>query len=280
MIRFDTLDNIGLPKICEAFNLAFSDYIVPIQLTLPLLQQKMQGENTQLAGSIGAFDGDELVGLILHGADTWPGTGTLYNGGTGVIPAYRGLRLVQQMYGHFRPLYREQGIQRIILEVIDTNTPAIKAYLNSGFTTSRVFLCYRGLPVVERGNRQIRLQAEASPDWQLLSSFSDQLPSWANSYKSIQREGAATTTWVAYERDTVVGFISVYTGTKRIRQLAVHPQYRGRGIGSTLLRHITLLLQGPFSIINITDENKGLQQFLLKTGFTPTVSQYEMEMIN
>lgn len=280
MIRFNTLENVPLYTLCEAFNRAFSDYIVPIQLTLPLLQQKIQGENIHLSESIGAFDRDTLAGLILHGVDAWPGPQMLYNGGTGVIPAYRGQRLVQQMYAQFKPLYRQQGIQRITLEVINSNTPAIKAYTNCGFTTTRLFHCYKGQPLALHTRKDIQVQEAASPDWQLLNSFGDQLPSWANSAGSIQREGVATTTWIAREKGVTTGFISVYTGNKRIRQLAVHPQYRNQGIGSALLRHITKMLQGPFSITNVTDENRSLQQFLLKAGFTPTVSQYEMEMIN
>lgn len=280
MIRFNTLEKITQAKMCEVFNLAFSDYIVPIQLTLPLLEQKIQGENIQLTKSIGAFDGDELVGLILHGANTWPVPTLLYNGGTGVIPAYRGRRLVQQMYTQFRPLYRQDGIRRIILEVISTNTPAIKAYVSSGFTTTRLFHCYKGQPVIHKAQKDLQIRTVVLPDWDLLNTFGDQQPSWANNGASILREGLATTTWVAYEKDIAVGFISVYIGTKRIRQLAVHPEHRGRGIGSALLRHVTQLLQGPFSIINISDENRVLQQFLKKAGFTPTVSQYEMEMIS
>lgn len=280
MIRFDTLENTPLPAICEAFNLAFSDYIVPIQLTLPLLEQKIQGENIQLSQSIGAFSGNLLSGLILHGADTWPGPQMLYNGGTGVIPAFRGRRLVQQMYAQFKPLYKQQGIRRVILEVITTNTPAIKAYTSSGFITSRLFHCYKGQPLQPPVKKDVQLKKAVSPDWTLLNSFGDQRPSWSNSSESIQREGADTLTWIAYEKEMAVGFVSVYTGNKRIRQLAVRPQYRRQGIGSALLRHITKMLQGPFSITNITDENRGLQQFLLKAGFTPTVSQYEMEMIN
>lgn len=280
MIRFDTLENIPLLKICATFNLSFSDYIVPVQLTLPLLEQKIKGENIRLEQSIGAFDGNTLVGLILHGVDTWPGGQMLYNGGTGVIPAYRGQRLVQQMYVQFKPIYSHQGIQRVILEVITSNTPAVRAYTSTGFGVTRLFHCYKWEPALWLDGKDLKLKEAASPDWALLNSFGDQLPSWSNNSASIQREGAATTTWVAYEKEAVVGFISVFTGNKRIRQMAVHPQYRGQGIGSALLRHITKKLQGPFSFTNITDENKGLQQFLLKAGFTPTVTQYEMEMIS
>ncbi|WP_298731984.1 GNAT family N-acetyltransferase [uncultured Chitinophaga sp.] len=280
MIRFETLENTPLQALCEAFNLAFSDYIVPVQLTLPLLEQKIQGEHIQLSQSIGAFSGQLLTGLILHGADTWPGAQMLYNGGTGVIPAFRGRRLVQQMYSQFKPLYRQQGIRRIILEVITTNMPAIKAYTSSGFMISRLFHCYKGVPIRPHVKKDIQFKEAVAPDWTLLNSFCDQLPSWSNSSDSIQREGPDTSTWIAYDKTTVMGFVSVYTGNKRIRQLAVHPQYRRQGIGTALLQHITKKLQGPFSITNITDENKGLQQFLLKAGFTPTISQYEMEMIS
>jgi len=112
----------------------------------------------------------------------------------------------------------------------------------------------------------------------LLNTFADQVPGWANSTASIQREGQHTLTWLAYEQNEIVGFISVFASNKRIRQLGVHPQHRRKGIGSALLQHVIQVLQGPFSIINITDDNKGLQQFLLQAGFVVAVEQYEMEL--
>ena len=126
MIHFSHLQNIKLPELCRVFNLAFSDYIVPFQLTVPLLEQKLQGENVRLSHCIGAFDGPTLAGFILHGADTWPKPALLYNGGTGVIPAYRGQHLVQRMYAHYRQQYKQEGVQRILLEVISTNIPPLK----------------------------------------------------------------------------------------------------------------------------------------------------------
>jgi len=113
MIHFSHLQNIKLPELCRVFNLAFSDYIVPFQLTVPLLEQKLQGENVRLSHCIGAFDGPTLAGFILHGADTWPKPALLYNGGTGVIPAYRGQHLVQRMYAHYRQQYKQEGKKRI-----------------------------------------------------------------------------------------------------------------------------------------------------------------------
>ncbi|HEY8916492.1 MAG TPA: GNAT family N-acetyltransferase [Chitinophaga sp.] len=278
MIRFSHLQNITLPELCSVFNLAFSDYIIPFQLTVPLLEQKLQGENVRLSHCIGAFDGPTLAGFILHGADTWPNPALLYNGGTGVIPAYRGQHLVQRMYAHYRQQYKQEGVQRILLEVISTNTPAIKAYENSGFTKTRFFYCYKGQPFIKQVRKNITIRTAATPDWALLNTFTDQAPGWANSPASIQREGQHTLTWLAYEQNEIAGFISVFGSNKRIRQLGVHPQHRRKGIGSALLQHVIQVLQGPFSIINITDDNKGLQQFLLQAGFEVAVKQWEMEL--
>ncbi len=279
MLHFNTLENTPLPVICTIFNEAFSDYIVPIHLTIPLLEQKLQGENIGLAHSLGAFDGRSLVGLILHGTDDWRRPQLLYNGGTGVIPRYRGQRLVQQLYERYIPLFKTQGVEQLLLEVISTNTPAIKAYQHCGFTQSRFFNCYKGQPALQNIREDLTLRQDTLPDWPLLSAFGGQQPSWANSIASIQRESTDTATWLAYQQDTLVGFMSIYRGTKRIRQLSVHPDYRRQGIGSALLQHAVKEYQGPFSFVNITDDNKGLQAFLVKSGFMLTVQQYEMKLM-
>jgi len=293
MFQFNTLNNIPPATICTVFNQAFSDYIVPVQLNMSLLGQKMQGENISLAHSIGVFDNMYLVGLILHGAADWSQPQQLYNGGTGVIPSYRGQRLVQQLYEHFTPAFKQQGVKQLLLEVISTNTPALKAYQHCGFRQTRLFHCYKGMPAPWKPIPQkdlMPLSASArptliirselydniKPDWPLLETFASQQPSWGNSRATIQREGIDTTTWLAYEEDMLVGYISIHRATKRIRQMGVHPDHRRKGIGSALLQHAVNEHQGPFSFINITEENKGLREFLLKSGFTTTVQQYEM----
>lgn len=269
---------VSTATLCQAFNQAFSDYIVPLQLTVPLMEQKIQGEHIQLPLSIGAFKDGVLSGFILHGTDP-AAPQLLYNGGTGVIPASRGQRLVQQMYGSFLPLYRQQGIQRVLLEVISTNQPAIRAYTATGFATTRLFHCYKGEVSINRqANSNIHIAAASNPDWRLLENFGDQQPSWSNTSASIKREGPHTRTWVASWQGQTAGYISVFMGNKRIRQIGVHRNLRGRGIGSALLQRAVEEAGNALSIINITDENTALQQFLLKAGMSKTVSQYEMAL--
>lgn len=273
---FHNLQAVTLPDICNTFNAAFSDYIVPVQLTLPLLEQKIQGENLRLDYSLGAFDGSTLAGFILHGVDSIRQPRILYNGGTGVTPAYRGQRLVQQLYAQAMPYYRQQGIEKVILEVIQTNQPALKVYQNSGFEQKRLVHCYKGAITVEKPGPGIIITANPTPDWTLMAAYSDMEPSWSNTIHAVQREQTFTTSWEASLDGQSAGFISVHLASKRIRQICVHPGLRRQGIGSALLQHAAAQLGNPLSIINIDDNYPEMSQFLLKTGFIHTLSQYEM----
>ncbi|HEY9257185.1 GNAT family N-acetyltransferase [Chitinophaga sp.] len=275
---FRTLHNIATPQLCDTFNAAFSDYIVPLHLTPSILEQKMQGENLQRNYSIGAFAGEELGGFILHAVDNLIHPTVLYNGGTGVIPAYRGQHLVQKMYGQFIPVYQQQGIREIILEVISTNLPAIKAYTNSGFHKTRIIHSFKGEVDMRKPVADVSIKANKTPDWPRLSTFMDMVPTWSNTVGSIQREGAFTITWEAIVDEETAGYISVHKDSRRIRNIAVHPRFRRQGIGTALLQHAADALKGPLTIINIDEHFPEIDTFLTQAGLERYLSQYEMRV--
>lgn len=275
--EFKTLQGIDTVQLCDTFNLAFSDYLVPFHLTPAILQQKMEGENLRRAFSIGAFFNGELGGFILQGPDDDKHPKVLYNGGTGVIPAFRGQRLVQQMYGHFIPVYQQQGVRRLLLEVISTNLPAIKAYKATGFRKERVLHCYKG--DIKAGARPgIEIRKSPSPDWERLGQFDTMQPSWSNSVDSRKREAPYVVTWEAYIDGKRAGYITVAKDTRRIRSIAVAPEMRRRGVGNTLLHTAAQQLPGAFSILNIDDAHPEISAFLEQAGLTKYLSQYEMAM--
>lgn len=275
---FRNLHNIPTPQLCDTFNVAFSDYIVPLHLTPSILEQKMQGENLQHNYSIGAFAGEELGGFILHAVDNLAHPTVLYNGGTGVIPTYRGQHLVQKMYGQFIPVYQQQGIRKIILEVISTNLPAIKAYTNSGFDKTRIIHSFKGEVDMRKPVADISIKANKTPDWPLLSTFMDMVPTWSNTMSSIQREGAFTITWEAIADGETAGYISIHRDTRRIRSIAVNPRFRRQGIGTALLQHAADALKGPLTIINIDEHFPEISAFLKQAGLAHYLSQYEMQL--
>ncbi|SEW29940.1 GNAT family N-acetyltransferase [Chitinophaga arvensicola] len=275
---FRTLQQVTTPDLCNTFNAAFSDYIVPLHLTPSILEQKMQGENLLRDYSIGAFAGQQLGGFILHAVDNKEHPTVLYNGGTGIIPAYRGQHLVQKMYDQFIPVYQDKGIRKIVLEVISTNLPAIKAYTNTGFHKTRTIHSFKGTVQTHKTPVGISLKENKTPDWSLLASFMDMVPTWSNTMTSIQREGPYTVTWEAVVDGQTAGYISVHKDTRRIRSMAIHPQFRRKGIGSALLQYAADQLKGPLSIINIDEHFPEIDQFLQQAGLMRYLSQYEMEI--
>ncbi|MBO9730507.1 MAG: GNAT family N-acetyltransferase [Chitinophaga sp.] len=273
---FRTLEHVTTPQLCDTFNVAFSDYIVPLHLTPSIMEQKIQGENLQRNFSIGAFAGNELGGFILHAVDHLTHPTVLYNGGTGVVPTYRGQHLVQKMYERFIPVYQQRGIRKIVLEVISTNLPAIKAYTNSGFQKARFIHSFKGMVATHKTPSNITIQANETPDWATLATFMDMAPTWSNTVDSIQREGVFTTTWEAAINGEIAGYISVHRDTRRIRNIAVNPRFRRQGVGSALLQYAADQLGGPFTIINIDDHLPEIRTFLQQAGLAHYLSQYEM----
>jgi len=275
LYRFHHLKDVPPNQLCQVFNEAFSDYVIPMQLTVALLQQKMTGENIQLDCSAGAFQGDSLCGFILHGRDE-SSPEVLYNGGTGVVPAARGRHLIQELYEHFIPEYQKKGVKEILLEVIATNQKAIRAYENAGFQRQRNFVCFKGEIHVKK--QEVLIQKNPLPPESLLLPFADQVPCWSNSIASVRREKQLTTTWIAISQDEIVGYISVFLASRRIRQIGVRKDMRRKGIGTALMQHAADVLGNPFTLINVDAANKGLIAFLERLGMTEILTQYEMKL--
>ncbi|RFM34276.1 GNAT family N-acetyltransferase [Chitinophaga silvisoli] len=278
LYRFHHLKGVATNQLCQVFNEAFSDYVIPMQLTVSLLQQKLTGESIQLDCSAGAFQGDDLYGFILHGREE-SRPEVLYNGGTGVVPMARGRHLVQELYEYFIPKYQQQGVKEILLEVIATNQKAIKAYENAGFEQQRRFLCFKGeVPLTKKAMKGVLIQKNLLPPESIVHPFADQVPSWSNSIASVRREKQHTTTWVALVEHEIVGYISVFLASRRIRQIGVKKEMRRRGIGTALMQQAAEALGNPFTLINVDAQNKGLISFLEHMGMSEILTQYEMKI--
>jgi len=63
-----------------------------------------------------------------------------------------------------------------------------------------------------------------------------------------------------------------------LMQLAISPQHRRLGIGSTILAALEAALEtaGPLKINNIDEELKGTLAFFESNGYNEVLGQYEM----
>ncbi|WP_343530630.1 GNAT family N-acetyltransferase [Pedobacter sp.] len=272
-----TLADIDIPQIAEAINQSFSDYIVPFQLNAEQLQYKIIQEDVKLDLSVGVFDGEALVGLMLHGLRKNEDHLVAYNAATGIIPTYRGKRLVSKMYDLLVPKLKELQVQKMVLEVIEGNDPAIKAYEKMGYTISRKLVCFSGTVQVDETPKEISIKEATTFQWNKWLSFWDIQPSWQNAVQSAENSKAISKALEAYLDSELVGYLIYNPNSKKVNQFAVSASHRQKGIATALFSHLQQVLNSEIYVYNIDGASPACISFLTALGLKEKVNQFEME---
>ncbi|WP_411893700.1 GNAT family N-acetyltransferase [Winogradskyella sp. A2] len=278
-MEFKTLKGISTKEITQVFNEAFSDYFIPLNFTEEQLKSKMVADKTDLSLSVGVFEKGNLVAFILHGFDIIDNQKMVYNGGTGVVHEKRGAGLTKQMYQYIIPLLIVNGIDRIILEVIDKNIQAIKSYEKSGFKTKRHLACYKGKIEISNTNANVEIKELKNYNWQLMESFWDVSPTWQNSIPVVNEIISTNASLGAYVKNQLVGYVIYNPNNNRIQQIAVQKGYRNKRIASTLIVKLKERFGNKLSIINVDKRSSAVNDFFNKIGLKNSLEQIEMEMI-
>ncbi|WP_426476046.1 GNAT family N-acetyltransferase [Chryseobacterium sp. CBSDS_008] len=278
-MEFKTLANTTVDELLSAFNHSFSDYIVPFHLTKEVLISKIAAEKLDMSLSAGAFEEGKLVGFILQSEKVENGEKVIYNGGTGVVPESRGKGLVRKMYDFIIPVLKERNANTLLLEVIEGNHNAIRAYENLGFTIVRRLLCFNGNIQQGKENAEVAIRELKNFQWELLCSFWDIEPSWQGSVFVLEPMPENYVTLGAYDGEKLVGYIVYSPAAKKIYQFAVDKRYRNRGIGTKLFNAIKARNGGQtIALNNVDDSSENTGKFLSeKIGLNNWLSQFEMK---
>jgi ribosomal protein S18 acetylase RimI-like enzyme len=278
MTEIKSLQGVKITQVLDTFNESFSDYLVPMNLTLEQFNSKLHTENINWDYSIGVFFDSNLCGFILHFEDFEKGKKILYNGGTGVIPTQRGNHWTQKMYETFYPIFKENGVEEMVLEVLAANEKAIKVYQKIGFETERIVKCFRGtIPQDLTLHPEIQIKEIQTADWGIFQSFWEVLPTWQNTPSVLDRTDTKKIVG-AYLDDKLVGYAIYNPTTKRLNQLAVDPQHRRKYIAETLLSEIGKKEEAEFTLLNVDEDATGLLSLLQKMNWKNTVDQLEMRL--
>lgn len=268
--HFSTLENIHKTELIDTFNQSFADYFVKIELNEERFQNKILTENIDLQKSVGAFFNDKLVGFILIGTENR----IAYNGGTGVLPDFRGNSLTVEMYKVVLPKLKNQGISFHQLEVITENFPAIKTYEKIGFKKTRTLVCFKGPILVSNINEEIEIKVLEDIDEKIFPTFLNSQPSWQNSLSAIERTKYLHKIIGAFYQNQLVGYL-IYMENGRIKQFAVQRNFRHKSIGQTLFNFIKT--NQEIIITNIDKSDSETISFLNKIGLKPFLEQFEMK---
>ncbi|MBW3519971.1 GNAT family N-acetyltransferase [Flavobacterium sp. NKUCC04_CG] len=272
-----TLENTDLQSILNILNEVFADYVIPLQLTVAQLEQKIAAENIQLNLSIGVVSAGKLVGLMLHAINHMDGKVCVYNAGTGVVPEFRGKGIVANMYRFLLPKLQELGVKAMLLEVILGNDSAIRAYEKMGYRVNRTLDSFKGVVAVVAENKNLEVRDLVNLDWDCLKTFWTASPAWQASEQALDNSRERLSVLGAYEGGALVGYVAFYASIARIQQLAVAPNQRRKGVATKLIEAMKTAVGGPeIAINNVDHEAIDVIAFLQSMGLSYRLSQFEM----
>ncbi|KUY17408.1 GNAT family acetyltransferase [Elizabethkingia miricola] len=275
-MKIQTLEKIDTSQILQVFNESFADYLVPMKLTEEQLEFKMRSDKTDKSLSVMVQDGEKPVAFILHGKQLIDGKLVVYNGGTGVIPENRKSGWVREMYDLILPVLKEQGAEKLVLEVITENVPAIKSYEKFGYTVSRKLKCYRGDINIKAIKKDAEIREVADFGWAKMKTFWDVQPTWQNSINVLEEIKEHCKILGAFIGGQLVGYLVFNPEAKKIYQLAVIPEHRRKGIGTQLLAALKERVDAGISVINVDESSVAANKFLQNSGLSIFIEQYEM----
>jgi len=277
-IQIRSLSDTSNEEILDCFNISFSEYFIPFQLTLEQLVTKLDTESVDKSISVGAFKDHKLIGFVLHGSRILNGVYRAYNAGTGVIPEERGKAITRNMYEFIRPVLSKKGFQEVFLEVISTNIPALRSYQKIGFEERRRLSCFKGKPSIPKVVDTVTIKEENVQDVTKLPQFGEMEPTWQNSRETILKLGDSVRYFLAFQGDTLCGYGILNGKNHRILEIAVKKEFRNQQIGTNILHGVHDKISEPISMINVDHKAQDVLRFFEHRNLKKTLEQIEMRL--
>lgn len=284
-VRYKYLTEDDYPQAHATMVEAFSDYHLDMSyMTSERSWLRNIKSGVHYDCSVGAYDGDKMVGLTFVGLDVWRGEKAAFDAATGIIPGYRGQGIAKAMFEFILPRLKERGVSRFLLEVLQPNKAAIKAYTKTGFKPTREFACYDLLPgsfVAENlASGAFEVRAIDNHKVQEFKTQVDWQPSWEASFAGMDRIPDELIRLGAFKADQCVGILVFYPLLQWLMSLVVIRDFRRQGVASALLK--ALMADLPESvdkvkIINIDHADKAMLAFFEKADAQWVIDQFEME---
>ncbi|WP_158960483.1 GNAT family N-acetyltransferase [Myroides fluvii] len=277
-MRIIELSQVDKKEIVQVLNASFADYIIPLQLNVEQLEMKITAENIQLNLSVGVLDQGKLVGFMLHALNPVDGKLTAYNAATGVIPSHRGQGLVAKMYDWLLEQLAPLQVEQLVLEVIEGNNSAIRAYEKMGYHKARKLICFEGETVVTNQQDTVDIKELADYNWPVFTQFWAIQPAWQNAIAALENSKSRCRILGAYKAEQLVGYLIFNPTSKRVLQLAVDANQRRQGIATQLIQAMQQITASKaLYVYNIDDASVELAAFFSQLKLTSDLAQFEMK---
>ena len=276
------LDAGDFDSVFAAFCSAFEGYSAQTQRpNAEAFHSMLRRRGVRWPLSVGAWVGQDLVGFSLLALDHWDGRNTAYVIVNGVLPAWRGQRLVGQTLELATVSAQKLGAERVTLEVLQNNHAALQAYRRFGFVERRQLTCFEldvnaltGTDLF--GDFTVADCRRANwPEWR---QFGDWRPSWQNDERAIERDRPASKFLLAADSENTLGYLVVAPATGDVPQFAVRRSSRRRKVATALLQAAARASKAPaLRVINVDARASDVHDFLNSFNAAQPHHQFEME---
>lgn len=267
-----SLDNTPIDDIIACFIIAFKGYFVKMPTDPGYYKKRWKATGVQWDRSYGMFVKNELVAFILTAIDEREGGRIAYNAGSGVIPEYRGQRIIKAIYEYALPIFRENGISKCVLEVIKENKVALRSYESIGFNICKSYKCFGGeIAGINKAGIVLKELTYQDVDWSRMGR--QDLYSWDNHRHSLKNgyyRYFQVLNGVLPESFFVIDITSGYV-----------PQLEALGIRPLVWERLFQAIRSLSSSIKINNVDEILTEKLKaleSAGLENTIDQYEMEL--
>ena len=222
--------------------------------------------------SYGMFDKGKLAGFIINAVDNRNGEWIAYNTATGVIPEYRGRRLVKSIYEYAIPDLKRNGVTKCSLEVIDKNAIAIKSYQSIGFEICKTYKCFNGnLSLEDDSSISIKEVGFNQIDWDAMPN--QDYYSWDHQVATISKGNFGY--YQVFYNGILESFFVIDPENGNIPQF----ELLGEDVDSWHRLFVGISrISGKVKINNVDVRLKSKIEYLNSIGITNVIDQYEMEL--
>lgn len=270
-MEIKTLEQLSIDDQVKVFNEAFSDYVIQFTHTAATKSFRAQRARVELKYSVGIFDQGQIVAFIFAATGTRYGHQTIYNAGTGVIPSYRGQRLVKKMYDFALPIWQAAGFTQTTLEVIKGNTFAIKAYESVGLSIMHELISYSG--ELSKGNLAPHLSIHKADhiNWAAYEPLQAFEYSWDFCQAGVDAQVQANQAYELYNEAKELQAFAIVNTQGQIAQAGASTPEGYQHLFTALAQEFQEL-----KWINIHQDAQELMAFLESIGWQVIVTQFEM----
>jgi ribosomal protein S18 acetylase RimI-like enzyme len=270
-MEFISAEQLDYGALAHAFNSAYEDYVMPVNLNAAQMQAHVERYDIRLdASRILLQDGEVLgVGLLgVRGSRGWVG-------GFGIAKAYRRGGLGRQLMAALLDSAREASLSAVQLEVIESNIAAHHLYLQTGFQDLRRLLIFQSATLAAQPDDYEYKLVSLTDALQVYDRFHPVPNPWQREPDSLRISGASA--WAALHNGEPLAYAVGVANQQGINLLDAG--FTSEDALHDLVLH--LHQQHPQAIgrfVNV-GEDEPIRGVFENLGYQQIMSQFEMQMM-